>query len=339
MTFQTTTFKGARYLVKFPGEWSSENSYEAIEAVKHNAFTYISKQPVPAGVDISNTDFWLLWADPNAQMEELRQLVAGYVDEMADIVEDDEVKVYSGRGSLVKGSTITADWILVKLKRSKFAIAASNNVDNFTNPFDALSNPLTWLENHEEAFIAHNACYSGGTTNAAVQTGHYAMRYNGIDYVAGEDAPRLRPFLAIDTENQNVAWYAQNTILADIPSNYDYAFACSDLLIRNGALQTPTIETGFDAQRAIFGWDDDNWYIFYSEGRNLRNLGLSTRDAAEMLLEDYNVQNAVNLDGGGSCLLACNYPSAQQVNGFKSQTRIKGSKRVTSINLNYTHID
>ena len=84
MTLQTTTFKGARYIVKFhdPLTWSADDSYEAIEAVKHNAYTYISKQPVPVGVDISNTDFWLLWADPNAQMEELRQLVAGYVEDV-----------------------------------------------------------------------------------------------------------------------------------------------------------------------------------------------------------------------------------------------------------------
>lgn len=76
----TTTFKGARYLVKFhdPIEWASTESYEAIEAVQYQAYTYISKQPVPAGVDISNTAFWLLWADPNAQMEQLRQLVESY---------------------------------------------------------------------------------------------------------------------------------------------------------------------------------------------------------------------------------------------------------------------
>lgn len=82
MAVQTTTFKGARYLVKFPGEWSSENSYEAIEAVLYNGCTYISKQPVPVGVQIDNTDFWLLWADPNAQMEQLRSTVENYVELM-----------------------------------------------------------------------------------------------------------------------------------------------------------------------------------------------------------------------------------------------------------------
>lgn len=90
MAIQTTTFKGARYLVKFhdPIEWSASESYEAIEAVQYDAYTYISKQPVPAGVQISNTDFWLLWADPNAQMEQLRQLVSQYVDDVEGLSDD-----------------------------------------------------------------------------------------------------------------------------------------------------------------------------------------------------------------------------------------------------------
>lgn len=81
----TTTFKGARYVPKFYGNWTDEIGYEAIGVVKHNAFTYISKQPVPAGVQISNTDFWLLWADPNAQMEELRQIFMQYVDTVEEL--------------------------------------------------------------------------------------------------------------------------------------------------------------------------------------------------------------------------------------------------------------
>ena len=87
MAVQTNTFKGARYVPKFadPIEWSAENSYEAIESVQHNGFTYLSKQPVPAGVQIDNTEFWLEWADPNAQMEQLRQEVDGYVDTVEEL--------------------------------------------------------------------------------------------------------------------------------------------------------------------------------------------------------------------------------------------------------------
>lgn len=87
MAVQTNTFKGARYVPKFadPIEWSADNSYEAIESVQHNGFTYLSKQPVPAGVQIDNEEFWLLWADPNAQMEQLRQEVVTYAGTVEDL--------------------------------------------------------------------------------------------------------------------------------------------------------------------------------------------------------------------------------------------------------------
>ena len=57
----------------FLGEWSSTREYEALVSVQHNGFTYLSKKPVPKNVEITNEDFWLRWADPNAQMEQLYQ--------------------------------------------------------------------------------------------------------------------------------------------------------------------------------------------------------------------------------------------------------------------------
>lgn len=81
----TIKYTGARYLLKFYDEWVQTDPYEALGVVQVNGFTYISKQPVPAGVEITNTDFWLKWADPNAQMEQLRQLVEQYRGELDDI--------------------------------------------------------------------------------------------------------------------------------------------------------------------------------------------------------------------------------------------------------------
>ena len=86
----TTTFKGARYIVKFYDSWDSANSYEAIVAVLHEGCTYLSKQPVPAGVQIDNTEFWLKWADPNAQMEQLYQLVQEYKAQVESTILDIE---------------------------------------------------------------------------------------------------------------------------------------------------------------------------------------------------------------------------------------------------------
>lgn len=78
----TVKYTGARYVTKFadPIEWQANTAYEQIVACTYQGNTYISKQPVPRGVGnpADNPNFWLHWADPNAQMEELRQIVETY---------------------------------------------------------------------------------------------------------------------------------------------------------------------------------------------------------------------------------------------------------------------
>ena len=78
------TYVGMRYIINFadPIQWSSETPYEHLTAVQNEGFTYISKKAVPVGVPVTNEEFWLLWADPNSQMEELRQLVAQYIEDV-----------------------------------------------------------------------------------------------------------------------------------------------------------------------------------------------------------------------------------------------------------------
>ena len=48
-----------------PIEWSIDTQYEKNTIVQANngETTYLSKQPVPAGINITNTDYWLRLAD------------------------------------------------------------------------------------------------------------------------------------------------------------------------------------------------------------------------------------------------------------------------------------
>lgn len=70
-------YKGARYIAKFadPIEWNSQSTYEYLTVVQNEGDSYVSKQNVPVGVDISNTEYWLHWADYNAQIEQYRKEV------------------------------------------------------------------------------------------------------------------------------------------------------------------------------------------------------------------------------------------------------------------------
>lgn len=66
---------GARYVPKFatPIEWNSALSYEALTIVTHLGNSFTSKKPVPAGIDITNTEYWVNTGNYNAQVEQYRQ--------------------------------------------------------------------------------------------------------------------------------------------------------------------------------------------------------------------------------------------------------------------------
>ena len=87
----TRQYVGARYVPKFatPVEWSASRQYEALEIVTHMNASYTSKKPVPTGVDISNTEYWAITGNYNAQVEQYRQeteQVASQVDTLSTSV-------------------------------------------------------------------------------------------------------------------------------------------------------------------------------------------------------------------------------------------------------------
>lgn len=73
-------YTGMRYVPVFadPPEWSSANSYEPLEIVIHEGNSYTSKTFVPVGIDISNSAYWVLTGNYNAQVEQYRQEVLAF---------------------------------------------------------------------------------------------------------------------------------------------------------------------------------------------------------------------------------------------------------------------
>nr|DAI78794.1 MAG TPA: N terminal extension of bacteriophage endosialidase [Bacteriophage sp.] len=66
---------GARYVPLFadPAEWNNTRAYESLTIVIHQGNSYTSRQYVPIGIDITNTDYWALTGNYNAQVEAYRQ--------------------------------------------------------------------------------------------------------------------------------------------------------------------------------------------------------------------------------------------------------------------------
>lgn len=94
-TNDVTQYIGARYVPIFanPIEWDNTKEYEPLTIVTHEGNSYTSMQSVPAGIDISNSQFWALTGNFNAQVEQYRteveQVKEDVVNNTTDITELD----------------------------------------------------------------------------------------------------------------------------------------------------------------------------------------------------------------------------------------------------------
>lgn len=66
-------YVGARYVPKIVGEWDKALQYESLSVVTYKGNSFTSKVPVPANVEINNTDYWVNTGNYNAQVEEYRK--------------------------------------------------------------------------------------------------------------------------------------------------------------------------------------------------------------------------------------------------------------------------
>ena len=65
--------------------WNKENSYSYYDVVLIEGNSYIAIRNVPAGVEITDTEYWFHWADPNAQYQELYDIVMSYDQRIKDM--------------------------------------------------------------------------------------------------------------------------------------------------------------------------------------------------------------------------------------------------------------
>ena len=165
----TRQYIGARYVPKFatPTEWNSALSYEGLTIVTHLGNSFTSKKPVPAGIDISNTDYWAVTGNYNAQVEQYRQEVEKIKTDVTDV--KDNQSTYNAR----------VDQISYLFTNKKILIVGDSISDENINWNDNIKNVWVFpFRNIVEKFGAQvtNLSYSsrgysvvaGGSTLATV---------------------------------------------------------------------------------------------------------------------------------------------------------------------------
>lgn len=89
---------GARYVPVFadPVEWSDKRVYESLTIVTYLGSSYTSKKKVPSGVRPTNTEYWVLTGNYNAQIEEYRQNIVALSEKVGntDFLHNKRIWIY-----------------------------------------------------------------------------------------------------------------------------------------------------------------------------------------------------------------------------------------------------
>lgn len=188
-------YTGMRYVPVFadPPEWSSANSYEALEIVIHQGSSYTSKTFVPVGIDISDPQYWALTGNYNAQVEQYRQEVSQYSQEVSQYRQ--EVLKFDGR---INDNAQAIVNLKGELLSQKHMVLIG---DSYTNPAVPLENTPLWWEYvcKNLNVVAHNYAKGGAgyqvpgnlfstqVANAVADTAYdhktveYCVVYGGIN--------------------------------------------------------------------------------------------------------------------------------------------------------------
>lgn len=153
----TRQYIGARYVPKFanPIAWDKANSYEALTIVTYLNNSYTSKKPVPANTEITDTDYWVVTGNYNAQVEEYRKECTNIKAE----IENNKVVNYITFGGISDNISFDNGAKLVEA----ITYCANNNLSLYIPQGKYYCSTQIDLSNIELNAISIYGQYNGGT--------------------------------------------------------------------------------------------------------------------------------------------------------------------------------
>ena len=187
---------GARYVPRFStvngGVWSNAYTYEALEIVKYGNDYYTSKKPVPTGIDIANTEYWVLTGNYNGA-------ISGLSDRI-DVVEND-IAYINDREK--KGYILITD-SYGEVNNNQFPIVFGNKTA-----------PETYY---------YNASSGSGFTNGTT----FLQQLKNVENISGFDTDKITDIIVVGGVNDGVSTYsdiytAVVNFINYVELHYDYA--------------------------------------------------------------------------------------------------------------------
>lgn len=150
-------YVGARYVPTFadPLTWDNSHSYEALIMVDYMGDTYTSKKPVPPGIAITNTEYWVMTGSFNSQLSEIRSDLDALEDRV-DIVEPS-----LATAERVTGTLYPKKFIFIS---DSFGQMADSWIDKVISAFG-----LTASDYYKSAIGGNGFCDSAGSNGFKTQ--------------------------------------------------------------------------------------------------------------------------------------------------------------------------
>ena len=187
---------GARYVPVFadPIQWDPTSIYEPLTVVTDQGASYVSRRYVPEGIQLNNGEYWVLWADFNAQLQHYIDEVEAF-DGRIDAVEakfpvdtndiaDDAITAAKIDDGAVETATL-ASASVTNEKLATDAVTTSKIADNtipFTKLVPTLQTRINTLESDPRymVIIGDSFSYSAGGYTETPYWWEYVQRRCGI---------------------------------------------------------------------------------------------------------------------------------------------------------------
>lgn len=267
---------GARYVPLFadPIEWNNTKTYEPLTIVYYQGNSYTSRQAVPTGIAITNTEYWALTGNYNAQIEAYRAEVQEFADDISDL--NDDMTAIKSNGWVTTARI--ADDAVETAKIDDGAVTTSKLANSSVTPEKISASGKTYIN-----VLSLGIANDGVTDNfSTLQTVLNNLSDNGggcLYFPAGQY--NISNTLVID-DNISIIGDGKSTILYG-STNAFKMFGTVLLIVGNNV----TIEN-------IFGSHVENNSNFNEDGNNFGFIGISsyTRASAIAYVQD-NTQTLI----------------------------------------------
>ena len=224
-------YVGARYVPLFanPLEWSDTREYEPLTIVTYQGNSYTSMQYVPTNISITDTAYWALTGNFNAQMEAYRAEVRAFDDRI-----NANAAAINANAAAINANTAAINSNAAAINSNAAAIAQENayRTTNVMLAFgdsygvDTISQGPVWCEitaNKLQATELHNYCVGGATFNTTKEKNFFVQVDKAISEIKNPEYVKYVGIVGGTNDGSNSIADAIVSLVAKINSAFPNA--------------------------------------------------------------------------------------------------------------------